>query len=96
MEERHIKVRIGEIEYELRSRSEEQESLIREAARSLNDMISSYQGRYPSKDKVDILSFVSINQCMNNIRLQRELNATARGLAEFGREIDEYLGTTEI
>ncbi len=95
MEERHIKVRIGEIEYELRSRSDEQEGLIREAAKSLNDMISSYQARYPGKDKVDILSFVSINQCMSNIRLQRELNATKEGLAEFGREIDEYLGTTE-
>ncbi len=95
MEERHIKVRIGEIEYELRSRSENQESLIREAARALNEMISSYQRKYPNKDKVDILSFVSINQCMNNIRLQRELDGVKGELTEFGREIDEYLGKTE-
>ncbi len=95
MEERHIKVRIGELEYELKSRSDEQEGLIREAAQTLNDMILSYQRRYLNKDKIDILSFVSINQCMANIRLQRELNAAKEEIAELGKEIDEYLGTTE-
>ncbi len=95
MEERTIKIRIGEVEYELKSKSPEQEGLIRDAAKMLNDMITSYQRKYPSKDKVDILSFVSINQCMINIKLQRELENVKREVAEFNEEIDVYLKNTE-
>ncbi len=95
MEERTIKIRIGEVEYELKSKSPEQEELIREAAKMLNEMITSYQRKYPNKDKVDILSIASINQCMVNIKLQREMENVRREIAEFNEEIDGYLRNTE-
>lgn len=95
MAERKIKIRIGETEYELKSRSDEQEELIRSAARMLNDMITSYQKKYPTKDKVDHLSFVSINNCMANINLQRELENVRREVAELNEEIKGYLKNTE-
>ncbi len=94
MADRTIKIRIGEIEYELKSKSPEQEGLIRDAARMLNDMITSYQRKFPSKDKIDILSFVSINQCMSNIKLQRDIENARREIAEFNEEIDGYLRNT--
>ncbi len=89
--EQKITIKIGEREYDLKSKSPEQEEMIRKAADMLNRMVTSYQVKYPRNNTIDILSFVAINQCISNISLQKKMEDMEKEITELGNGIDDYL-----
>lgn len=89
--EQKITIKIGEREYDLKSKSPEHEEVIRRAADMLNRMVTSYQVKYPRNNTIDILSFVAINQCISNIGLQKKLEDMEKEITELSGGIDDYL-----
>lgn len=55
----NINVPIAERIYPLRIRKEEEES-IRNAARTINEKIKEYQGKYAAKDRQDFLAMIAL------------------------------------
>ena len=89
--EQKIRIRIAGREYDLKSNSPEQEGQIRKSADMLNRMIDSYQSKYPQKDRVDILSFVALNQGISNLSLIQKLRDVEEESRDLQKGIEGYL-----
>ena len=89
--EQSIKIRIADREYPLKVSSPEKEEVIRKAAAELNKKISLYQDKYPNKGMIEILSFVALNVCMNNLTLQEQINNLSDEEKALAEELGGYL-----
>ena len=89
--EQSIKIKIADREYPLKVSSPEKEEVIRKAAAELNKKISLYQDKYPNKGMIEILSFVALNVCMNNLTLQEQINNLSDEEKALAEELGGYL-----
>ena len=73
MAQQKITVKIAGRPYVLNASSEEHERKIRVSADEINKKVNAYLDKFPGKSIVDILSFVALNVCMNNLTLQEQI-----------------------
>lgn len=89
--EQSITVKIADRSYPLKVTSPEHEEVIRKAADEINRKLGFYQGKFPNKGIIELLSFVALNVCMANISLQKQAAETAAAEEELAKELAGYL-----
>ena len=91
MEQQKITVKIAGRPYVLNATSEEHERKIRVSADEINKKVNAYLDKFPGKSIVDILSFVALNVCMNNIVLQKQVSQMKAEEEALAGELESYL-----
>ena len=86
-----ISIRIAERTYSLKVSSPEQEEVIRKAAEDINRKVALYQEKFPDKGILEILSFVTLNVCMANITLQKQMKNLEDEETALAKELEGYL-----
>lgn len=90
MNEIPITVNICERPYKLMVNPED-EPLIREAARKINEGLRSYAQNYAFKDSQDLLSMVALQYTLNSLKNEKSLRFRDRDLAGKLQQIDRTL-----
>ncbi len=91
----NIVIRIGGNSYDMTVKSPEEEQLMRNAAVSVNSAIGKYQEKFPQRDILDILSFVALRQCMNNLILKGMREEDKKEGDELKELLKSYLDNIE-
>ena len=86
-----INIKIAGRPYNLTATSHEHEEVIRKAADEVNSKIAQYQAKFPNKGTTEILSFMALNVCMNNIVLQMQLKGIKDAEDSLTKELERYL-----
>ena len=86
-----ISIRIAERTYSLKVSSPEQEEVIRKAAEDINRKVALYQEKFPDKGILEILSFVTLNVCMANITLPKQMKNLEDEETALAKELEGYL-----
>ena len=89
--EQSIKIEIAGYSFPLKVTSAEQEEFIRKAAQEINRQITAYQNRYQNKSLVEILSIMSLNVCVTNMSLSKQLKEMKDAEEGLARELEGYL-----
>lgn len=71
MAELSIKIKIGNREYPMRVKSED-ESTIRLAGKKINEQMKAYQDQFGIDDKQDLLAMVAFDNAVEKIRTEEE------------------------
>ena len=86
-----INIKIAGRPYNLTATSPEHEEVIRKAADELNSKIAQYQEKFPKTGMSDIMSFMALNVCMNNIVLQKQISQMKAEEEALAGELESYL-----
>jgi len=86
-----INIKIAGRAYNLLATSPEQEEVIRKAAEDINTKIAHYQEKFPSKGMTEIMSFMALNVCMNNIVLQKKVKDMKEAEEDLAGMLESYL-----
>ena len=89
--EQSIKIQISGHTYPLKVNSPEQEEYIRKSAKEINRQIEAYQSKLPNKSLVEILSIMSLNVCVTNLSLSKQLKEMKEAEESLAKEIEGYL-----
>ena len=89
--EQSIKVKIAGYTFPLKVNSQEQEEYIRKSAQEINRQITAYQNRYQNKSLAEILSIMSLNVCVTNMSLSKQLKEMKDAEEGLARELEGYL-----
>ncbi|MBO4263633.1 MAG: cell division protein ZapA [Bacteroidales bacterium] len=88
-----ITLKIAGREYPLAAPSEDAEQAMRLAADDINQMLAKYDAKFPDKQLLDKLIFVTLNEAVAKINAQRKFNALAGEVRALQAETDAYLTT---
>ena len=91
MEIRSITIKIAGKEYQLKSTSEDQEQLMRLAAEAINQKLQAYDAKFPGKELVDKLAFVTLNETIMRLSVQKKLKATEDAEGKLLEQTQSYL-----
>jgi cell division protein ZapA (FtsZ GTPase activity inhibitor) len=89
--EQSIKVKIAGYTFPLKVNSQEQEEYIRKSAQEINRQITAFQTRYPNKSLIEILSIMSLNVCVTNMTLSKQIKDFKDAEESLAKELDGYL-----
>ena len=89
--EQSIKVKIAGYTFPLKVNSQEQEEYIRKSAQEINRQITAFQTRYPNKSLIEILSIMSLNVCVTNMTLSKQMKDFKDAEESLAKELDGYL-----
>ncbi len=83
-----IKVVIANRPYPLTVSGEEEEELIRKAAKRVNEIVKDYESKYAVKDKQDLLAMCALEYATKAIELESKDIIEDNGLSEELKELD--------
>ena len=89
--EQSIKVKIAGYTFPLMVNSQEQEEYIRKSAQEINRQITAFQTRYPNKSLIEILSIMSLNVCVTNMTLSKQMKDFKDAEESLAKELSGYL-----
>ena len=89
--EQSIKIQIAGYTFPLKVTSTEQEENIRKSAQEINRQIATYQNRYQNKSLVEILAIMSLNVCVTNVTLSKQVKEMKDAEDSLARELEGYL-----
>ncbi len=89
--EQRITIKIADRSYNLKVSSPESEEVVRKAADEINRTIEAYFEKFPGKSLTEILSFVSLNMCINNINLRDNAQKIEKDVSSLDKELEGYL-----
>ncbi len=75
MAELSIKIRIGNREYPMRVKAEDEE-MIRQAGKKINEQIKAYQDQFGIDDKQDLLAMLAFDSVVDKYRTEEKLTTT--------------------
>ena len=90
-----ITLKIAGKEYPLKAATPEMEQMMRLAAEAINKRLAQYDAKFPEKETLDKLVFVTLNETVNRIALQRKLAAREEGEKKLLDEISGYLDSID-
>ena len=90
-----VTIKIANKEYRLRASSEQMEQMMRMAAESINQKLDAYTQKFPTQELQDKLAFVTLNETISRLDLQRKLQALEKSEKEFSAEMEGYLSEME-
>ena len=93
--EQSIKVKIAGYTFPLKVNSQEQEEYIRKSAQEINRQITAFQTRYPNKSLIEILSIMSLNVCVTNMTLSKQMKDFKDAEESLAKELNGYLDTID-
>ena len=89
--EQSIKIKIAGYTFPLKVTSAEQEENIRKSASEINRQITAFQTRYPNKSLIEILSIMSLNVCVTNMTLSKQMKDFKDAEESLAKELSGYL-----
>ena len=89
--EQSIKVKIAGYTFPLKVNSQEQEEYIRKSAQEINRQVTAFQTRYPNKSLTEILSIMSLNVCVTNMTLSKQMKDFKDAEESLAKELNGYL-----
>ena len=89
--EQSIKIQIDGYNFPLKVTSTEQEENIRKSAQEINRQIAAYQNKYPNKGLVEIFAIMSLNVCVTNVTLAKQVKDMKEAEDSLARELEGYL-----
>ena len=89
--EQSIKIKIAGYTFPLKVNSQEQEEYIRKSAQEINRQITAFQTRYPNKSLIEILSIMSLNVCVTNMTLSKQMKDFKDAEESLAKELSGYL-----
>ena len=89
--EQSIKVKIAGYTFPLKVNSQEQQEYIRKSAQEINRQITAFQTRYPNKSLIEILSIMSLNVCVTNMTLSKQMKDFKDAEESLAKELNGYL-----
>ena len=90
-----ITLKIAGKEYPLKAATPEMEQMMRIAAEAIGKRLAQYDAKFPEKDLVDKLVFVTLNETVNRIAMQRKLAAQEDAEKKLLDEISGYLDSID-
>jgi len=90
-----ITLKIAGKEYPLKAATPEMEQMMRIAAEAIGKRLAQYDAKFPEKELVDKLVFVTLNETVNRIAVQRKLAAQEEGEKKLLDEISSYLDSID-
>lgn len=90
-----ITLKIAGKDYPLKAATPEMEQMMRIAAEAIGKRLAQYDAKFPEKDLVDKLVFVTLNETVNRIAVQRKLAAQEEGEKKLLDEISGYLDSID-
>ena len=89
--EQSIKIKIAGYPFPLKVTSPEQEEHIRKSALEINRQITAFQNKYPNKSLIEILSIMSLNVCVTNLSLTKQIKEMKDAEESLAKELNGYL-----
>ncbi|OYT17362.1 MAG: cell division protein ZapA [Bacteroidetes bacterium 4572_77] len=93
MAEHHITVNISDRPYRLIIKTEEEEALIRDSAKHLEELIKEYRSSYHYKDQQDLLAMVALQLAEDSISISKNVDYRDTALTEKLQEMDDFLNS---
>ncbi len=90
-----ITLKIAGKDYPLKASSPEMEQIMRIAAEAIGKRLAQYDAKYPDKELLDKLVFVTLNETVNRIAVQRKLAARDEGEKQLLDEMTSYLDSID-
>ena len=90
-----ITLKIAGKDYPLKAASPEMEQVMRIAAEAINKRLAQYDAKFPDKDVLDKLVFVTLNETISRIATQRKLAGREEGEKKLLDEMTSYLDSIE-
>ena len=90
-----ITLKIAGKDYALKAASPEMEQMMRIAAEAINKRLAQYDAKFPEKEMLDKLVFVTLNETINRIAVQRKLTAREEGEKKLLDEMTSYLDSID-
>ena len=90
-----ITLKIAGKDYPLKAATPEMEQIMRIAADAINKRLAQYDAKFPDKDMLDKLVFVTLNETINRIAAQRKLAARDEGEKQLLDEMTSYLDSID-
>lgn len=88
-----VTIKVSGRPYTLKAKDADAEEVLRKAAAIVNKKLETFRASLPGKSEEDILTFIALNECANEINLKKkliELDAEAKQLeAEISGYIDK-------
>ena len=91
----NIKLKIAGKEYSLTAASEEQEQLMRLAARDVNEMLDRFNEKFVDTDMVDKFAFVAVQEAVGKFYMKARLSQMGGELSSLSSELSSYLEETD-
>lgn len=93
--DQNITLEIAGRQFHLKASSPEMEQSMRFAAEDINNMLSRYTEKYPEKDFVEMLLFVTLTQTVSRFNAQKKLNGVAAEHEKLINELSNYLNNID-
>lgn len=91
----NITLKIAGKEYALKAATQDMERLMRLAAEDINAMLGKYDQKYPTKDLVDKLALVTLQEAVNKYSAMTSANLIAEEAESLRNELTRYLAGIE-
>lgn len=87
-----IRINIGDKYYPLRIERDEEE-LIRKAAKTINDKLNQYKGKYSERDMVDLLAMTALQYTKKYLEhvVDDEIAELNEELRQINTDLEEYI-----
>ena len=87
-----IRINIGDKYYPLRIERSEEE-IIRKAAKTINDKLTQYRGKYSERDMVDLLAMTALQYTKKYIEneVNNDLSIFNEEIKQINTDIEEYI-----
>ena len=86
-----VKLKIAGKEYSLTAASEEQEQLMRLAARDVNEMLDRFNERFVETDMVDKFAFVAVQEAVGKFYIKAKPSQMGGEVDALSSELGAYL-----
>ena len=90
-----ITLKIAGKDYPLKAATPEMEQMMRIAAEAIGKRLAQYDAKFPEKELIDKLVFVTLNETVNRIAVQRKLAAQEDAEKKLLDEISSYLDSID-
>ena len=93
--DQNITLEIAGRQFHLKASSPEMEQSMRLAAEDINRMLDRYTEKYPEKDYLEMLLFVTLTETVYKFNAQNKLNAVTAECEKLASELSGYLSKIE-
>ena len=93
--EQKVNLVIAGRQFQLKANTPEMEQSMRIAAEDINKMLDRYTEKYPDKELVEMLLFVTLTQAVSRIDVLKKLNEITAEGAKLAGDLSEYLKNIE-
>ena len=86
-----INIKIAGKTYPLKASSPEMEQYMRLASDAINQKLAAYDAKFVGRELVDKLAFVTLNEAISRISLQKKLSSLEEQVKKLSAQTSDYL-----